>query len=52
MNEIYENYDQYLTQYPTLTYKSIQAYEYTANAIRKMDQILSSMDFEEKDVAS
>lgn len=49
MNEIYENYDQYLTRYPALTTKSIKAYEYTANAIQKMDQVLSSMDFEERD---
>lgn len=50
MNDIYENYDQYLTNYPTLTSNSVQAYEYTANAIRKLDQALSSLDFEERDV--
>ena len=50
MNDIYENYDQYLTNYPTLTSNSVQAYEYTANAIRKLDQALSSFDFEERDV--
>ncbi len=50
MKNIYENYDQYLTNYPTLTCKSVQAYEYTANAIRKLDQALSSLEFEERDV--
>lgn len=51
-NMIYNNYDCYLNQYPTLSAGSIKAFEYTRKAIRRMDQVLSSVEFEDGDAES
>jgi len=45
----YRNYDNYLLSYPTLNTGSVKAFEYTRKAIERMDQVLSDLEFEERD---
>lgn len=44
-----KTYDDYLDLYPSLDQSSLKAYEYTRRSVRQMDDVLSSLEFEEWD---